>query len=230
MPFHHNERLSFQPFDEWGEVRIYYNGFLPHWRQDGCTYFVTFRLADSVPEGVLEAWRCEREQWLRTRDIEVNDDNWIGTFRRLSRNDRKLFERYFVSKLFQTLDEAHGSCVLRDNQLAEIVMKALLHFHTERLECGDAVVMPNHVHALMTPYPGYELEDVLHSIKSYTSNQIHARLKTKGTLWMSETHDHIVRDGEELLRIQNYIRVNPDKARLPDGQYLLHTAEYDLQL
>ncbi|MDF1815773.1 MAG: hypothetical protein P1V20_26480 [Verrucomicrobiales bacterium] len=38
--------IPFYPFNEFGEVRIYQHGLLPHWRQDGCTCFVTFRLAD----------------------------------------------------------------------------------------------------------------------------------------------------------------------------------------
>ena len=41
--------LPFREFDESGEVRIYYHGILPHWRQTGCTYFVTYRLADPYP-------------------------------------------------------------------------------------------------------------------------------------------------------------------------------------
>jgi len=31
-------------------------GNLPHWRQQGVTYFVTFRLADSLPQAKLDQW------------------------------------------------------------------------------------------------------------------------------------------------------------------------------
>ncbi len=37
---------------------------LPHWRQDGCAYFVTFRRDDSISEEVLAQWQGERERWL----------------------------------------------------------------------------------------------------------------------------------------------------------------------
>jgi hypothetical protein len=37
---------------------------LPHWRQEGVTYFITFRLADSLPKAKLEQWKTEREAWL----------------------------------------------------------------------------------------------------------------------------------------------------------------------
>ena len=37
---------------------------LPHWRQEGVTYFVTFRLADSLPAEKIDPWRRERQEWL----------------------------------------------------------------------------------------------------------------------------------------------------------------------
>ena len=225
-----SERLSFKPFDEHGGVRIYDNGFLPHWRQVGCTYFVTFRLADSVPQRVLDEWKYERKQWLAARGVDPTASGWPSTIRSLSQQDLRLFQRRFANKLFACLDTGHGECFLRNAEIAQIAADALLFFHTRKLETGDFVVMPNHVHALMTPIAGFELEDVLHSIKSYTANQINKRLGRSGPLWMNESYDHLVRDGEELLRIQTYIRTNPDKARLDAGKYQLHTAEYELNL
>ena len=43
---------GFRGLDPNKRVRIY-TRHLPHWRQDGATYFVTFRLADSLPEAML---------------------------------------------------------------------------------------------------------------------------------------------------------------------------------
>jgi len=40
------------------------SGDLPHWRQQGTTYFVTFRFADSLPQEKLRQWREERDQWI----------------------------------------------------------------------------------------------------------------------------------------------------------------------
>jgi hypothetical protein len=39
-------------------------GKLPHWRQEGVIYFVTFHLADSLPRAKLEWLRREKELWL----------------------------------------------------------------------------------------------------------------------------------------------------------------------
>ena len=45
------ERGAVQP--RFGEVRIRQRGKLPHWEKEAGLYFVTFRLADSLPEQVL---------------------------------------------------------------------------------------------------------------------------------------------------------------------------------
>jgi hypothetical protein len=40
---------------------VIHRGKLPHWRQEGAIYFVTFHLADSLPQTKLE--------WLRSANI-----------------------------------------------------------------------------------------------------------------------------------------------------------------
>jgi hypothetical protein len=65
--------IPFRGFVERGEVRVYAHGTLPHWRQPGCTYFVTFRLADSIPEAVLREHEYERSMWLKARSINPDD-------------------------------------------------------------------------------------------------------------------------------------------------------------
>ena len=37
---------------------------LPHWTQKGVIYWVTFRLADSLPQDKLIPWRTERQRGL----------------------------------------------------------------------------------------------------------------------------------------------------------------------
>ncbi|MFH1497630.1 MAG: hypothetical protein ABII82_07365, partial [Verrucomicrobiota bacterium] len=46
------------------EVRITRHN-LPHWDQQGATYFVTFRLGDSLPGTLLAQWKSERDDWLK---------------------------------------------------------------------------------------------------------------------------------------------------------------------
>ncbi len=84
-----------------------------------------------------------------------------------------------------------------------------------------AVVLPDHVHALVQPLPHpkggiYHLAEILHSVKSYTSHKIRTLRESKGSLWQDETYDRIVRDEDEFLEKWNYIRNNPVKAELAD--------------
>ena len=59
-----DRHVPFRGFDPYDEVRTARRR-LPHWRQPGVSYFVTFRLADSVPQPLLRQWRHERAIWLR---------------------------------------------------------------------------------------------------------------------------------------------------------------------
>jgi putative transposase len=56
-----NELRVFNPY---AEVRQTENR-LPHWQQQGAVYFITFRLADAVPEALRAQWESERSIWLR---------------------------------------------------------------------------------------------------------------------------------------------------------------------
>ena len=77
--------------------------------------------------------------------------------------------------------------------------------------------MPNHIHWLIQPIPGEELESLLHSVKRFTATRINGLLGRSGSFWQKENYDHIVRDLRELARIREYIAANPAKAGLPKG-------------
>ena len=218
--------IPFRGFDDRGDVRIYDHGILPQGRQTGCTYFVTFRLADSIPRKVLEEIEHERRLWLRARGIDPDDLNWKQRLSRLPIVDQRLYERLVGKLVNKSLDECHGTCVLRDPSLGSKVAESLVHFHEIRIFTGDFVVVPNHVHVLLTPCNGYELEDVLHSIKSFTANEINRALNKNGALWQRESYDHIVRDLEQLHAYKDYIAANPSKARLRSGEFVHSQAEY----
>jgi type I restriction enzyme R subunit len=218
--------IPFQGFDERREVRFYHNGILPHWRQDGCTYFVTFRQADALPEPVIREFKYEQNQWLQHHGIDPTVSDWRAALRRLSHADRRTYERLMASRLNDFLDAGHGSCALRRVDVARVVFNSLYHFHGERVLTGDSVVMPNHVHVLMRPLPGFELEEILQAIKSFTANRVNKLLQQDGQFWMRESYDHIVRDYEQLEAFQRYIAANPQKAGLSSDACLHRRAIY----
>ena len=152
---------TFRPFNADRPLRVYYR-HLPHWRQPGATYFVTFRQADSIPKAVLAEWLEVRQRWYRAHGLDVewlqNDpDRFATAYAKIFPGIRQAFERQQARFLHDELDHAHGSCVLRHPVPQQELVQSLSHFHTARIWLGDFVVMPNHVQALIQPFDSCEL-------------------------------------------------------------------------
>lgn len=194
---------GFRGFDEQRPVSVYARR-LPHWRQDGATYFVTFRLADSLPEARMRELDDLRDAWKRRFPPPHSHE----VLERLARTVAARIERW--------LDESYGSCLLAQPALAEHLVKSLHHFDGERYELGAYVVLPNHAHALVRPtQPNlYPLESVVGGWKQHSSLKIAKAIGTAGGLWQEESHDRIIRDEEHLYRALQYIGHNPRKAGL----------------
>ncbi len=218
--------IPFRGFDDRADVPAYQHGLLPHWRQLHCTYFVTFRQDDALPAAVVREIDYDRQKWLKHRGIDPADEDWRKPLAQLPGSEQRIYERMIGTKLNRELDAGYGSCRLRKKELASVVATALEHFHGQRVLTGDYVVMPNHVHVLMRPLPNHELEGILHSIKSFTANEINRLSGHDGQFWQRQSYDHIVRDLEQLEAFRKYIRANPERARLKDGEFLYSSAEY----
>lgn len=75
------------------------------------------------------------------------------------------------------------------------------------------VVMPNHVHVLLTPL--VEVSRIMQSMKGFTSRMANRLLgRTGETFWQGESYDHLVRDREQFDKIVRYIHLNPVRAGL----------------
>jgi putative transposase len=186
MPIH------FQSFDPNQDVRMYHRN-LPHWRQNGATYFVTFRLFDSLPDNLAKELDVIR------RMLNAESDHQTALVER----DREYFR---AMKGF--LDKGYGACWLREPDVQHMMVTAMLSFDTKRYELGDFAVMPNHVHVLVRPLPDFELEDILHGWKGYTGHEINRIANRRGAVWQDESYDRLVRDSLEFERIGRYIRNN----------------------
>lgn len=181
---------------------------LPHWQQDGASIFVTFRLADALPAEKLMTWMDAREAWLR-----LHPRPW-------SSEKEGEYHRLFTETIEAWLDAGSGACLLRDPRVAGIVGEALAFFDGERCRHHAWVVMPNHVHVLFSPLGEWKLEQLLHSWKSYTANEVNKLLGRKGELWQRDYYDRLVRDREHFERCVEYICLNPEKAGLREGEFL----------
>lgn len=82
-----------------------------------------------------------------------------------------------------------------------------------------AVILPDHVHILAQPLTkqdggAFELAEIIHSVKSFSSQKINRQRRGKGAVWQDERYDRIVRDEAEFLEKWQYIRNNPVKEAL----------------
>ena len=166
-------------------------GYLPQFDVEQIMQFVTFRLSDSMPQPILTKWRAELA-------VEANID--------LDAALRRRVETY--------LDQGYGQCYLRHSAVAQLVQNSLLFFDGERYKLSAWVVMPNHVHALLTPLVGHQLSQILHSLKSYTVIKANKILSTGGRFWQPESFDRYIRDSKHFASVVRYVENNPVNARL----------------
>lgn len=118
------------------------------------------------------------------------------------------------------MDVGYGSCVFRESRFSQVMSSSLLHFQNRQCFTSCFVVMPNHVHAVMRPMTGYDLEDCLQRIKRYVSFHVNKALNQVGSLWEAESYDRIVRDEEHLWNVVQYIGRNPAKAGISADQWV----------
>ena len=157
---------------------------------------MTFRTADSLAREKLQEWLDEREIWLRENPEPHSDAQ-----------RREYWER-FPARFHYWLDQGHGACALREPNLRKIVEDALQHFDRNRYNLDEFVIMPNHVHAIVTPLGEFLLSSIVHSWKSFTANEINVALGHSGAFWQKESFDHIVRSAASLEKFRKYIRDN----------------------
>lgn len=177
---------------------------LPHWQQSEAMQFVTFRLGDAMPQGMLRQWREEHTIWRRHHPQPWREE------------ERREYHRRFTGRLEQWLDEGAGSCLFEDPAARQIVEDTLISDHGERAIHHAWVIMPNHVHLLFTPRERIEV-----LIKTWKG--VSARRIGRGSIWQRGYRDTIIRNAEHFVNVVRYIRRNP--ARLGAGMFTLWQGE-----
>lgn len=202
MSFNLSAPQNFRGLNEQRPIRRYERN-LPHWRQDGATYFVTFHLDDALPANKQRERQSIREDWERKHPPPRTEQSWI-------QYATSVFE--FTEKM---LDAGFGRCWFQQSNYAAELERSLLHYHQKRYELGCFVVMVNHCHLTMRPFDNIELEDEIGAIKRTVARYVNQHESLSGALWHQECYDRIIRDEEHLYRVVQYIGGNPRKANVP---------------
>jgi len=189
------------------------NGKLPHWQQGDAWVFVTWRLADSLPQSKILQWKEERECWL-----EVHPKPWD------EETERK-YHRRFNETVEHWLDAEYGSCCLAEPVCSQKEVNALHYFDGDRYQLADYVVMPNHVHVLFQVSDSYGLSEVVHSWKSFTAKEINREHGSPGVLWQANYWDRLIRGREHFEWVRKYIAENPK--HLTAGKYVVWSRDFE---
>lgn len=205
-------------------MKTYHQSRLPHILPIGATFFISYRLADSLPRSIVK--KLEKE---------LADE--IQVLKKISREDldveiSKAKKRYF-GKFDKQLDiEPFGSCYLQMPEVANLVKDSLFKKDGEWYELLAFCIMPNHVHVLldmsMQHYNEHngiktvvelekkyvQLDKIMKQIKGSSARYINMLLNRSGALWQKDSYDRFVRNEKEWINIVNYILENPVKAGL----------------
>ena len=173
------------------------NGNLPHWDIPDKLQFVTFRLADSIPQSRLVEYRYNMNTWL-----SLHPKPWSYADEQEYNKLKNTYEKW--------LDAGYGECVMKDPAIRSVIMDSLLHDDGKCYDLLHFCIMPNHVHLLLIPYRGHELTSILRTIKTITAIRINRKLGRTGRLWMKESFDTVIRTEEQCTKVVRYISHNGD--------------------
>ena len=183
---------------------------IPHWFQEHKTMFITFRLADSLPGEAIES--------LRVDNLFYKNDFIVSDYR-----NKEQYRIALMRKIEQWLNNGHGKCILQRDNIRNIVVEALHYYDGTEYVLHAFVIMPNHVHLLLSPLGKLPINTIIGQVKSYSGHKIKKQLNCKDNIWQSNMFDRIVRNGDDFEKIMKYIEENPKG--LNKEQYTLYIRE-----
>lgn|GEM_PF-746553 len=131
------------------------------------------------------------------------------TFRLADSIPQEVVHRLSPADLARLLDRGLGACPLREPEVAELVERVLLGRQQVEYRLAAWSIMPNHVHAVVTPLQGHSLGQILQAWKSVTAHRINKLLRREGRLWQVESFDRVIRDESHFFRAVAYTHSNP---------------------
>jgi len=204
------------------KLKEYYRQNLPHIQGVGKTFFVTFRLAGSIPRVKVQEVKMHYQE-----ELASIENLCVGKL--LNYLKFQLHRNYFneIDELLH--DIGRGPTFLADPRCAEICKKQIHRFDGKLYKLLAYTIMNNHVHLLIDTSAQLSilnddlerienefqtLEKVLKRIKGATARYCNQTLGRKGQFWERESYDTYIRDEKMLGNVVAYILDNPVKAGL----------------
>lgn len=177
----------------------------------GSPHYVTMRLMDALPRAAMGAWHDDVDRRMHLVS-EIKG-------RPLAAGEERVLIRRTLGKLERVLDTGQGGCVLADAHAAAVVESVLWAGDGVKYRLHAWSVMPNHVHALVTPVGELGIDDVVQDWKDESTRKVNQELRRKGSLWHPNVIDYEVEHPADFVRMQAVIAQNPAQAGLHDWPF-----------
>ncbi|MBQ2621444.1 MAG: transposase [Thermoguttaceae bacterium] len=170
---------------------------LPHRDHSGVRQALTYRLWDSIPQSEV----LIIEQAVSNSHPDIKD---------------YALRRYTEA----CLNRGYGSGLLKYPEIAKIVLSRWFTDNGKAYDLYEWVIMPNHVHLLFRPYPGFSLCDIIQSWKMQSGKlirqtEIYRQIiqdypnDLKDSIWNSDYFDREIRSNAHFHNMKKYIYNNP---------------------
>ena len=118
---------------------------------------------------------------------------------------------------FITTKAWESKSLFQVEETAQIIVSKLLEYRDKgNYLLHDFVLMPNHLHLILTPAETVSLEKAMQLIKGGSSHEIHAARGSKMPVWQSGFHESRVTCWTDYQNKRDYICFNPVAARLAE--------------
>ena len=206
----------------------YYQRHLPHYQSLNNIFFITFRLANSLPLDVIIKLKNERDSLIKN----------LGVTEKSPERKEKYYQnqKIYFAKFDSFLDNnVSGPKWLTEENVAKVVKESFHYRDQMDYNLIAYTIIPNHVHLVIEPLDKkivldnkvkvvgrrvsspYVVTGILENLKWYTAIKCNKVLRRKGQFWQHESYDHVVRNSEELRKIVRYVLLNPVKAGLVEN-------------
>jgi REP-associated tyrosine transposase len=121
------------------------------------------------------------------------------------------------STYFVTTKAWQNVSVFQVSEIAEVAIGTILEYRDKgNYLLHEFVLMPNHLHLILTPAESVSLEKAIQLIKGGSSHEIHRVRGNKMQIWQSGFHESRVADWTDYSKKVDYVQFNPVAAKLVD--------------
>jgi putative transposase len=116
---------------------------------------------------------------------------------------------------FLTMNAWSGRSLFQVHRFCYLLLSTLQNYREQqKFQIHEFVLMPNHVHLLLTPAADFTLERSVQLIKGGFSFRVAREAEFRGEVWQRSYVDHRIRDSRDYSFHREYIHQNPVRARL----------------